>query len=127
MNKLRKWFVPEKQDYLPPLKTLVIISFALLVISTPFFVFTEEPGQYAREYLGLIWHLSMFFMICKLPVPEWGKKAGTYWVILDILSGALYLNYFYGITGDLSLGIAGVSLTLPNAVRYAAHILRECS
>jgi hypothetical protein len=29
---------------------------------------------------------------------------------------------FYGFAGDLSLGIATVSLTLPNTVRYAAHI-----
>lgn len=109
-------------DHLPPLKTLSLISFVLLVISTPFFAFTSGAGQYIREYLGLIWHLSMFFFICKLPVPEWGKKAGTYWVVLDVLSGLLYLNNFYGITGDLSLGIAAVSLTLPNAARYAAHI-----
>ena len=39
-----------------------------------------------------------------------------------MLSGLLYLNNFYGITGNLSLGIIAVSLTLPNTVRYAAHI-----
>lgn len=39
-----------------------------------------------------------------------------------MLSGLLYLNNFYGITSDLSLGIAAVSLTLPNVTRYAAHI-----
>ena len=109
-------------DHLPPLKTLSIIAFALLIASTPLFAFTEGAGQYLREYLGLIWHLSMFFFICKLPAPEWGKRAGTYWVVLDVLSGLLYLNNFYGICGDMGLGIAAVSLSLPNAVRYAAHI-----
>lgn len=111
-----------EQDHLPSLKTLSRIAFALLVVSTPFFAFTDGAEQYIREYLGLIWHLSMYFFICKLPAPEWGKKAGTYWVVLDVLSGLLYLNDFYGITGDLSLGIAAVSLTLPNVTRYAAHI-----
>lgn len=118
---LKKSFHLES-DGLPPLKALSIISFSLLLLSTPFFAFTSGTGQYIREYLGLIWHLSMFFFINKLPTPEWGRKAGTYWIVLDVLSGLLYLNNFYGITGDLSLGIAAVSLTLPNAARYAAHI-----
>ena len=34
----------------------------------------------------------------------------------------MYLNNLYGIMGDLSLGIATVSLSLPNITRYAAHI-----
>lgn len=120
-EKLSIWFKAE-DDHLPPLKTLSIIGFALLIVSMPFFAFTSGTGQYIREYLGLVWHLSMFFFICKLPTPEWGRKAGTYWIILDVLSGLLYMNNFYGITGDLSLGIATVSLTLSNTVRYAAHI-----
>ena len=109
-------------DHLPPLKTLATVAFALLLVSAPFFAFTEGTGQYLREYLGLVWHLSMFFFICKLPCPEWGRRAGTYWIVLDVLSGLLYINNLYGICGDLNLGIAAISLTLPNAVRYAAHI-----
>lgn len=111
-----------EEDHLPSLRTLSIISFSLLIISTPLFIFTEGIGQYIREYLGLIWHLSMFFFINKLPTPEWGKKAGTYWIVLDVLSGLMYLNNFYGLTGDLSLGIVSISLTLPEITRYAAHI-----
>lgn len=118
---LKKAFRLE-QDHLPPLSTLAAISFSLLVLSTPFFAFTSGVGQYLREYLGLVWHLSMFFLIHKLPVPEWGRKAGTDWIVLDVLAGLLYLNNLYGITGDLTLGIATVSLTLPNVTRYAAHI-----
>ena len=111
-----------EEDDLPSLKVLSRIGFILLLVSTPFFAFTSGVGQYIREYLGLIWHLSMFFFINKLPTPEWGKKAGTYWIVLDVLSGMLYLNNLYGITGDVTLGIATVSLTLPNIIRYAAHI-----
>lgn len=119
--KIKEVFRPEA-DHLPPLKTLSVISFALLLVSTPLFAFTSGVGQYVREYVGLIWHLSMFFFICKLPTPEWGRKAGTYWVVLDVLSGLMYLNNLYGVMGDLSLGIATVSLSLPNITRYAAHI-----
>lgn len=120
-EKIKKWFTIES-DHLLPLKTLSVIALTLLIISMPLFAFTSGIGQYIREYMGLIWHLSMFFFICKLPTPEWGKRAGTYWVVLDVLSGLLYINNFYGITGDLTLGITAVSLTLPNTVRYAAHI-----
>lgn len=86
-------------------------------------MFKGGSGEYAREYLGLFWHITMFFFICKLPTPEWGKKAGTFWVILDVLSGLLYLNNFYGILGDASLGIATeTGMTLCTAVRLAAHV-----
>lgn len=118
---IKKAFCPET-DHLPQLKTLSVISFALLIVSTPLFAFTSGVGQYIREYVGLAWHISMFFFINKLSTPEWGKKAGTYWIVLDVLSGLMYLNNLYGITGDLSLGIAAVSLSLPNITRYAAHI-----
>lgn len=121
MRSETSWFRPEK-DHLPPLKTLSALALTLLLVSMPFFAFTEGTGQYIREYLGLVWHLSMYFFICKLPVPEWGRRAGSFWIVLDVTAGLLYLNNFYGITGDLSLGIAAVSLTLPNTVRYAAHI-----
>lgn len=117
-----KKYLELEEDHLPSMRILTMISFALLLVSTPFFAFNSGTGQYMREYLGLIWHLSMFFFIMKLPTPEWGKKAGTYWIVLDVLSGFMYLNNLYGITGDLSLGIATVSLTLPNITRYAAHI-----
>ena len=42
-----------EEDHLPPLKTLSVISFSLLIISTPLFAFTDGPGQYIREYVGL--------------------------------------------------------------------------
>lgn len=121
MKTLRSAFKLES-DHLPSLKTLSIISFALLIISMPLFAFTSGVGQYVREYFGLVWHLSMFFFIWKLPVPEWGKHAGTYWIILDVLSGILYINNFYGITGSAALGIATqTGITLCLGVRLAAH------
>ena len=60
-EKLSSCFKAE-DDHLPPLKTLSVIAFALLVASTPFFAFNSGTGQYIREYLGLVWHLSMFFL-----------------------------------------------------------------
>lgn len=112
----------KEKDYLPSLKKLSLISFVLLVCFSPLFIFKDGIGEYIREYTGLIWHISMFFFICKLNTPHWGKKAGICWITLDILSGMLYLCNFHGITGDLSLGISAVSLTLPKAIRYSAHI-----
>lgn len=122
MSKPKTWFIPQ-EDHLPPLKTISVISFALLLVSLPLFMFTDGVGQYVREYLGLIWHLSMFFFICKLPAPDWGRRAGTFWVLLDVLSGVLYLNNFYGIEADLTLGIATQgAFTLCNTIRLAAHL-----
>ena len=90
------------KDCLPPLKTLSIISFMLFLCGAVLFPF-EDGGimTYIREYAGLLWHISMFFFINKLPTPEWGRKAGTYWILIDVLSGLLYLNNFYGIAVSL--------------------------
>lgn len=112
------------KDYLPSLKTLSIISFTLFLCGAVLFPF-EDGGimTYIREYAGLLWHISMFFFIVKLPTPEWGRKAGTYWVLIDVLSGLLYLNNFYGIVGDAGLGTAvQTGLALPYVVRLAAHV-----
>ena len=112
------------KDFLPSLKTLSVISFILFLCGAVLFPF-EDGGimTYIREYAGLFWHISMFFFISKLPTPEWGRKAGTFWVLIDVVSGLLYLNNFYGLVGDAGLGIAvQTGLTLPYVVRLAAHI-----
>ena len=111
-----------EDDYLPPLKTLATISFVILLCSMPLFAFNGGIGEYVREYFGIIWHISMFFFINKLATPKWGKTAGIFWIVLDTLSGILYINNFYSILGDASLGIAvqnGLSLCL--TIRLAAH------
>ncbi len=120
-EKIKKWFKLE-EDYLPPLKTLSVISFLLLICSAPLFAFSGGIGEYIREYVGLVWHFSMFFFINKLNTPKWGKTAGTFWIVLDILSGILYINNFYSIVGNEELGIAiQTEITLCLAIRLAAH------
>lgn len=120
-QKAAVWFKTE-EDHLPPLKTLATIAFLLLILSMPLFAFSGGIGEYVREYFGIVWHFSMFFFICKLPAPTWGKTCGTFWIVLDVLSGILYINNFYGIVGDSALGIATqTGMTLCMAVRLAAH------
>lgn len=121
MNK-KSTFLEE--DHLPSLKFLAIVSFVLLLCGAALFPF-DDGGimTYIREYEGLIWHLSMFFFINKLPTPEWGRKAGTYWVLIDVLSGLLYLNNFYSIMGDASLGIATEGpYQICYIIRLCAHV-----
>lgn len=121
-QKANKWFCVEN-DHLPPLQTLSSIAFIILVCSFPTFAFTSGVGKYINECAGLLWHLSMYFFISKLPTPEWGRKAGTCWVLLDVLCGILYINNFYGITSDTGLGImTATGFTLPMAIRLAAHV-----
>lgn len=120
-RKMQSWFTIEN-DTLPPLRTLAVISFVLLLSSMWLFMFNGGIGEYIREYFGLIWHFSMFFLIIKLPTPKWGKTAGTFWIVLDILSGILYINNFYWIIGDANLGIATqTGFTLCRVIRLAAH------
>src|SRR5574344_816155 len=122
MKHLKKWFHLE-DDHLPPLQTLAIISFSLMIASMPLFLFSGGIGEYIREYVGLIWHISMFFFIMKLPVPAWGKVAGSFWIVLDVLSGMLYLNNFYGVVSDPTLGIVNQGpFTICYITRLAAHI-----
>ncbi len=113
-----------EQDHLPSLKFLSIVSFVLLLCGAVLFPF-DDGGimTYIREYEGLVWHISMYFFICKLPTPEWGRKAGTYWVLIDVLSGLLYLNNFYGIVSDPSLGIATQGpYQMCYIIRLCAHV-----
>lgn len=111
-----KWFSLE-EDYLPPLETLARLGFGLLVLSMPLFAFHGGSGEYLREYVGLVWHLVMFFLIQKLPTPQWGRTSGTLWICLDVLSGMLYLLHFDTLL--VAGGQSAVSLCL--AVRLAAH------
>ena len=119
-----RWFQLEETDHLPPLKTLSIIGFVLFLCGAALFPLDDGgTWTYIREYEGMIWHISMFFFICKLPTPEWGRKAGTYWVLIDVLSGLLYLNNFYGILGDAGLGIATAGpYSICHIVRLCAHV-----
>lgn len=120
----RKMSFKAESDHLPTLKLLSKIAFILFLCGAVLFPF-DDGGKwtYLREYVGLVWHLSMFFFISKLPTPEWGRKAGTYWVLIDVLSGLLYLNNFYGMTGDASLGIATVGpYQICYVIRLCAHI-----
>jgi hypothetical protein len=96
------------EDYLPSLRTVATIALVLMLIPLPLFVFKDGTGAYVREYLGILWHLSMFFLIAKLPTPPWGRLAGFAWVILDVLSGMLYIR--------------GTSHELAYSIRMAAHI-----
>ena len=124
MNQNIKSWLAVEEDNLPSLKTLSFISFTFFLCGALLFPLDDGgTWTYIREYVGLIWHLSMFFFINKLGTPEWGKKAGTYWVLIDVLSGILYLNNFYSILGDASLGIASSGpFQICYVIRLCAHI-----
>jgi hypothetical protein len=63
------------------------ILFAPVVAS-----FRLAPGSRWAEYLGIFFHLATFFLVAKLPSPEWARTAGYGWLLLDVTAGALLIN-----------------------------------
>ncbi|WP_158906845.1 hypothetical protein [Burkholderia sp. L27(2015)] len=63
------------------------ILFAPVVAS-----FKLAPGSRWPEYLGIFFHLATFFLVAKLPAPEWARAAGYSWLVLDVTTGAMIIN-----------------------------------
>ena len=57
------------------------------------------PRSGARDAFGILFHLTMFFVVSRLPGPAWAKAAGFGWLILDIACGAMMLN---GVPHDIA-------------------------
>jgi hypothetical protein len=64
------------------------ILFAPVVAS-----FRLAPDSRWAEYLGIFFHLAIFFLVTKLPTPEWARTAGYGWLLLDVTAGALIINH----------------------------------
>src|ERR1700722_312282 len=63
------------------------VLFAPVVVS-----FRLAPGRRWAEYVGIFFHLATFFLVAKLPVPDWARAAGYGWLLLDVTAGALNVN-----------------------------------
>jgi hypothetical protein len=76
--------------YLPSARILALAAFVAFV---PVVVtFAVAPGVWWAEYPGMLFHLSMFFLVPWLPAPAWAKAAGYGWLIIDTTVGAMALN-----------------------------------
>ena len=87
-----------------PFALIALLTFLPVILS--FFVPMESVIW--AEYLGLPFHLAVFFMVYILGAPEWGRAAGYGWILLDILAGVTMIN--------------GVSPEIGDYIRLTGHI-----
>jgi len=91
------------------------------------------PGSKIGAALGMLFHLSVLFVVSRMPAPAWARAAGFAWLALDITSGAMTLNDVpYDIAFPVRLGghvLAGtwimtVSLLCkPRSVRFLGVVV----
>ena len=72
------------------IRTVSLIALLLWVPVVAHFRFA--PGARWAEYVGIFFHLAVFFLVFKLPAPEWAKAAGYGWLLLDVAAGTLRIN-----------------------------------
>ncbi|WP_407542512.1 hypothetical protein Q0M94_23255 (plasmid) [Deinococcus radiomollis] len=72
-----------------------LVCFAPVVVT-----FAVAPGVWWADYPGILFHLAMFFLVAKLPAPDWAKAAGYGWLVLDVMTGVLTLNHVPHATAD---------------------------
>ncbi|MFY1650979.1 hypothetical protein ACN27J_08785 [Solwaraspora sp. WMMB762] len=87
-----------------------------LVALLPLFLFLPaviaffvDPDVTWGEYLGVFFHLSILFLVSRLPAVPWAKAAGYGWVALDVLAGIMMIN--------------GIEYETAWAVRLGGHVL----
>jgi hypothetical protein len=76
--------------YLPSARILTLA--ALVCVAPVVATFWVAPGVWWAEYPGMLFHLSIFFLVPRLPAPVWAKAAGYGWAIIDTTVGAMVLN-----------------------------------
>lgn len=64
----------------------------LLLFLPAVIAFFADPDVAWGEYLGVLFHLSILFLVSRLEAAPWAKAAGYGWVALDVLAGILMIN-----------------------------------
>jgi hypothetical protein len=84
-------------------RTIAILPIALF---TPTLILgVALPGSKVGAALGMLFHLSVLFLVSRMPAPDWARAAGFAWLALDITSGAMTLNNVpYDIAFPVRLG-----------------------
>lgn len=92
--------------FLPPPR---IVALAAIIFFVPVAVsFAIAPNIWWQDYLGMLFHISLFLLVPWLPAPGWAKAAGYGWLVVDVVSGALSIN--------------AVSDTIAQPIRLGGHI-----
>jgi hypothetical protein len=102
------------------LATAAILFFAPVVVT-----FAVAPGVWWADYLAILFHLSVFLLVARLPAPEWARAAGYGWLILDVVASVLTLNHVpppigehVRLGGHIFAGIWMVAVSLPGSALF---------
>jgi hypothetical protein len=78
-----------------------VIALTAFVLFAPVVAsFRLAPRSRWAEYVGIFFHLATFFLVAKLPAPDWARVAGSSWLLLDVTAGALNINRVPRAIGD---------------------------
>lgn len=80
-------------------RTVAILPAILFL--PPLVSFATGPAKWA-EYAGILFHLSVLFLVPRLAAPSWGRAAGYAWIGIDVLTGVLVVN---DVPDDLTLPV----------------------
>ncbi|MFE7127710.1 hypothetical protein [Streptomyces sp. NPDC057617] len=91
-------------------RTLAVLPIVLFVPTLALGLATD--GSPVGESVGVLFHLSILFVVSRMNAPIWAKAAGFGWLALDITTGAMLINNVpYDIAWPVRLGghvLAGV-------------------
>lgn len=74
------------------LSTRIVALIPLVLFLPPVLSFFVDPGAKWAEYFGVFFHLSLLFLVSRLPAPNWARAAGYGWLTIDVLVGVLKIN-----------------------------------
>jgi hypothetical protein len=75
------------------LPSVRVLALAAILSWVPVAVgFAMTPKPWWINYPGIVFHLSLFFLVPRLPAPSWARAAGYGWLIIDTTVGVLSLN-----------------------------------
>ena len=79
-------------------KNVEILSFRQIAI-LPILLFVPTmlaivllPATKISNVVGIFFHIATFFLVARMPAPEWAKAAGYGWLALDILCAVMLIN-----------------------------------
>ena len=79
---------PDKQ-YLR-FRTLALIPIFLFIPTLVSFV--TSPGARWAQYTGILFHVSIMFVIARMDAPSWARSAGFLWIGIDVLASVMVIN-----------------------------------
>lgn len=69
------------------LAILPIVLFLPTLVS-----FGVDPGAKWAQYTGILFHISILFLVSRMDTPDWARAAGFLWLGIDVLASVMVIN-----------------------------------